>query len=205
MLRLSGVCLAVVIIVWGALPVVARAQSSGGSGAISGRVTFVGGKPAPRKVVQYQPLGDKNGGNTTVTDLEGNYSFKGLGDGVYLVGFFHPDRVPADEPSNQGLISDPNADAETVARLGAAPLVKRVEIKGGAEITGVDFTITDIGPETVEGPEVTGADLEPVTLPATGERDVVSDRSVRRGRWLIALVALTGAAVAAAYLHRRAS
>ena len=202
MLRVLSALLAAFILVVGGLGAVALAQASGGSGSISGRVTFVGGKPAPQKLVQYQPLGGKNAGNTTVTDPDGNYSFKNLSDGIYLVGFFHPDRVPADEPANRGIIPDPNASAETITRTGAAPVVKQVEIKGGAHVTGIDFTITDIGPETVEGPEVTGAGLEPVTLPPTGAREGGDNRSMR-APLLVAIIALIDIAAAAAYIRVR--
>jgi hypothetical protein len=166
-----------------------RADVAAGTGSLSGRITFTDGKPAARKVVQYQPLGAKNAGNTAVTDLDGNYAFKSLADGLYLVGFFHPDRVPPQDLKNRGVIPDPNASAETIAAIGAAPVVKQVEIKGGQAVTGIDFSITDIGPETVEGPEVSNAQLEPGALPPTGLKEDGGGGHLPWA-WLVALAAV---------------
>ncbi|MDE3097439.1 MAG: hypothetical protein KGK07_15750, partial [Chloroflexota bacterium] len=165
-----GAVIAFAALAAGAMVSGASAQVPGVSGSaqpapaasISGRVTYTDGSPAVRRVVEWRPLGNPNGGSTVLTNSEGMYTITGLAYGVYFVGFFHPSRVPVDR--NPGIERIPEAVSPALDQIGA-PVGKRVVVAAGASATGVDFVITNIGNETVEGPATTGADLG---LPSTG-------------------------------------
>ncbi|HXK33540.1 MAG TPA: carboxypeptidase-like regulatory domain-containing protein, partial [Dehalococcoidia bacterium] len=124
-------------------------------GSITGAVRFTDGRPSPRRTVQIESA-DGTYRNSATTDADGVYVFKGLADGRYYVGGFHPSRIPPEAVASGEIVANPNTTQESVQALGATPLVRIVDIVDGATITGIDFTITDIGPEIVEGPEVDG-------------------------------------------------
>lgn len=153
------------------------------AGSITGTVRFTDGRPSPRRTVQIESA-DGTYRNSATTDAEGVYVFKGLADGRYYVGGFHPSRIPPEAVTSGEIVANPNTTQESVQALGAAPLVRVVDIVDGAAITGIDFTITDIGPEVVEGPEVDGRQIDgarPI-LPATGTSSPTDANS--RVRWI---------------------
>lgn len=80
-------------------------------------------------------------------------------DGEYFVGYFQPSRVPADR--NPNVRPAPDVAPGAFADAGGAPVVQRVTIVRGAPQSGIDFTITNIGNEQVEGPESGAAALPP--------------------------------------------
>lgn len=138
-------------------------SSHGGGATISGRVTYTDGSPAARRIVEWRPAGDENGGSTTITDENGFYTIFGLQDGVYLVGFFDPKRLPEDRnPELTAVVDHPSPEL----RAAGVPVGRRVVIRDGKSVYGVDFVITYIGPEVVVGPETTGQEV--AGLPASG-------------------------------------
>ncbi len=152
------------------LPGAAQAQDDSasdgkpGDASISGRITYVDGTPAAKRIVEWRPEGDVNAGSTTLTDSDGLYAIEGLSDGAYLVGFFDPGRAPADKnPGITAVAESPSPELEAIG----APVGKRVVIAVGKSVTGVDFVITYIGPEVVVGPESGGAEIAG-GLPASG-------------------------------------
>lgn len=156
----------------------------GGEASISGTITFTDGKPVVARPVEWRPAGDPNGGSTVQTDAEGRYTITGLKDGEYFVGYFHPDRLPAER--NRDVVSAPDAASDELEEIGR-PLVRRVMITDGKSISGIDFVITNIGDESVEGPE-SGNSGDPSNFPATGnDSGVVAGQSGSRD-WLMPLL-----------------
>jgi len=173
----------------------AKAQSGA---SISGRVTFTDGRPAWRKPVDFVNVQGFTPADVVRTDPDGRYKIDGLADGVYFVGKFDADRVPADknprleELPNEARVTDPTI------RKG-----QRVVIVNGQSVENVDFVITDIGPETVEGPE---AGPDGVVFPETGagESDGGFPVSLLTSITVLCALALAGAVLLTAR-SRRAS
>lgn len=140
----------------------ATGTPSGGS-SISGNVTYDDGVPASRFPVEWRPVDDPNGGSTTTTDEKGDYTIEGLKDGEYFVGFFHPDRLPAGR--NPGIEDVQQSVSPELAEVGA-PVGKRITVKDGMDVAGVDFVITHVENEAIDPPD--SEDGETAGLPETG-------------------------------------
>lgn len=141
-----------------------RAQEGGlgGSGSISGTLRFPDGSPAARKILEWRPAGNIDGGSTAVTDADGNYQITGLRPGLYYVGFFEPSRLPSDQNSG---IEEIHEGAPRIPGR-AIPVGKKLLLQNGEALAGVDFVITNIGDESIEGPETNGVSVG--ALPGTG-------------------------------------
>jgi len=125
--------------------------------SISGRIIYTDGRPVTRYPVDYRPAADSRSVNTVRTDSDGRFVISGLGDGVYFVGFFQPDRLPADR--NPRVEALPDVSPE-LAQIGA-PKGQRVVIANGQSVDGVDFVLIDVGAElpSTEGVAVGPGDL----------------------------------------------
>jgi len=168
----------------------------GGSATISGTVTFTDGKPVVNRPVEWRPNGDPNGGSTVQTDASGAYTIQGLKDGEYFVGYFQPDRLPADR--NQDVEVAPDATSAELSAIGR-PLIRRVQIKQGQSVKGIDFVITNIGDERVEGPESGNANAIQPGLPNTGSAAAGSDGGRKAMTWTLAAAAVIGLLGVAAF------
>jgi hypothetical protein len=171
----------------------------GGTATISGTVTFTDGRPAARRPVEWRPLGDPGGGSTAQTAADGGYVITDLRDGEYLVGFFHPDRVPLER--NPEVETAPDlVPSEELQEIGE-PVVRRVQISNQRPVSGIDFVITDIGDEIVVGPESGGlADLPAAGSDATAATQGDGSRSIWYVPLILAIVLLVSAG---AYLVAR--
>jgi len=131
--------------------------------SISGRIIYTDGRPITRYPVDYRPASDSRAVNMVRTDSDGRFVISELGDGVYFVGFFQPDRLPADR--NPRVETLPDVSPE-LAQIGA-PKGQRVVIVNGQSVGGVDFVLTDVGAElpSTEGVAVGPGD---VGLPEAG-------------------------------------
>ncbi len=184
---------------------VATAQDKpgfGGTAAITGTITYTDGSPVVNRPVEWRPNGNPNGGSTVQTDKNGTYAIQGLTDGEYFIGYFPPDRLPADK--NRNLEVAPDAQSAELAVIGL-PVIQRVTIKQAQSVKGIDFTITNIGQERIAGPESGGDNVAPPRLPATGATIVRGgDRS-----WTLAIAVAFGlmgiGAIAFPVLSRRRS
>lgn len=134
-----------------------------GGASISGNVTYDDGVPASRFPVEWRPTDDPNGGSTVTTDEKGNYTIEGLKDGEYLVGFFHPDRLPADR--NPGIEEVQESVSPELAEVGV-PVGKRITVKDGADVGAVNFVITHVESEVIDPPHPEDGDS--TALPETG-------------------------------------
>ncbi len=175
---------------------VAQAQPGlGGSGSINGRITFTDGSPAVNRVVEWRPNGNPDGGSTVQTGANGGYTIKGLRDGEYFVGYFQPSRLPAGK--NPGVEVSPDPASEELTAIGK-PLVRRVHISQGAAVAGIDFVITNIGNEQVEGPSSRGG-APPSELPDTGASAAPAPRgdSPASLLWTVSAAAVLGALLVA--------
>ncbi|TAK55716.1 MAG: hypothetical protein EPO22_14260 [Dehalococcoidia bacterium] len=171
------------------IPDAMNAQSGA---SISGRVTFTDGSPAWRKPVDFVNIKDLEHGDVARTDPDGRYAITGLADGVYLVGKFDADRVPADKnPQLEDHPAQASVDVATIQRG------RRVVIANRESVKDVDFVITDIGPEMVEGPDVGPGR---VALPGTG---VGADGDGGNAATLAAAVILLGVAILGATVLTR--
>ena len=151
---------AIAVALSGAVTSIPGDGSAQSGASISGRVTFTDGRPAWRKPVDFVNAKDLARGDVVRTDPDGRYTIAGLADGVYFVGRFDTDRVPAEKnPQLEDLPAQARVEAPTIQRG------RRVVIANGESVKDVDFVITDIGPDTVEGPE---AGPGGVALPGTG-------------------------------------
>jgi hypothetical protein len=180
------------------------AASQVGSSTITGRVIYTDGRPVSRYPIPYRPLIDSAGRavdspiqDQVRTDGNGRYVISGLANGVYFVGFFHPDRLPPD--LNSDIESLP--DSPGFADIGV-PQGKRVIVANDQPVSGIDFVMTDVGPETVEGVETGAGDLG---LPQSGQ--AANSRSTNWQALILAGFAVFGVslfAVAAwVVAHRR--
>jgi hypothetical protein len=175
----------------------------GGTATVSGTVTFTDGSPAVNRAVEWRPSGNPNGGSTVQTDGAGGYLIKGLNDGEYFVGYFQPSRLPADK--NPNVVDAP--DAPTTVP-GGQPKVRRVTIKEGQSVSGIDFVITNIGNEQGAGPDTGGAAITSApALPATGIHVDAMPNSAHRYwlAWASIGASLLGVALLVLEMQRRRS
>jgi len=154
----------------------------GGDGAISGTITFPDGSPAAQKVVEWRPLGNIDGGSTAVTDKDGRYVIEGLRPGTYQVGFFEESRLPADK--NSELVRNDDGAPQLAGR--EKRFGKLITLAEGEQVRGVDFVITNIGNEQVEGPETDGST---VGLPSAGGMLGSREGGSAGPTWILALMA----------------
>lgn len=123
----------------------APARANHGEGSIAGTVSDSSGDPIPDICVHAhsKDSGDWEG---ATTGPDGTYRVGSLGDGDYIVYFFDC----SDEPRyiSEWYDDKPDEDAATL-----------VPVSGGAEVTGIDATLTLGG--SIEG-TVTNADGEPL-------------------------------------------
>jgi hypothetical protein len=136
----------------------AVAQEEAG-GTISGRVTYVDGSPVARYLLPWSSAGEPIASRSVLTDEKGAYVISGLKPGTYLVGLFTEQRVPADRNSGVEPIADRIGDRGPV-------FGRKVVLQDNETVAGIDFVITDIGPERGAGPDTGGDDL--ARLPGAG-------------------------------------
>ena len=192
MLRKTFVSLSFAAVVVFGVHAAAGAQAKPGlGGSITGTVTFTGGSPVVNRVVEWRPNGDPNGGSTVQTNTSGAYTIQGLKDGEYFVGYFPPDRLPADK--NRNVEVAPDSQSPGLSTVGP-PLIRRVTIKGGGFVSGIDFVITNIGDERFAGPDSGDGTAPEPRLPATGAPAAAGGSSGERGwlPWAIGGAALLG-------------
>lgn len=130
----------------------AAAAAATNAASIGGRITYTDGRPVTRYPVDYRPASNRAAGDSVRTDGEGRYVISGLADGVYFVGFFHPDRLPPDRNPRVETLPDPSPELIEIG----APKGQRVVIANGQSVDSVDFVLTDVGAEkqSTEGVEV---------------------------------------------------
>jgi hypothetical protein len=167
----------------------------GGNASISGALTFPDGSHAARKIVEWRPAGDPNGGSTVLTDEKGGYVIEGLKAGLYYVGFFDPTRLPSTAEKNQG-VEQLAEESETQQPDDLfVPVGRKITLKDGESVAGVDFVITDIGDENVIGPDTSAEDVG--ALPATGgtaaEVEETNSSGTHTGLLIAAATALAAA------------
>lgn len=181
----------------------ARSQESGADGArtasISGRVVYTDGRPVAQYPVEYRSAGKPEERNNVRTDKDGNYLIADLSGGEYLIGFFHPSRLPQDRnPSIESAPElAPGLDPQD------APVSRRVTVKPGESVVDVDFVLIDTGAERV-APETidTGTDAE--GLPNAGSSSTASAGGGSSFRWFVASSLAAVAVLAATYVALRA-
>lgn len=198
-IAVTTVALAMILIA-GWQPTTTRAQDDsetpglGGSASISGTVTFTDGSASVNRPVEWRPSGDSNGGSTAQTNSDGAFVIEGLKDGEYFVGYFDPARVPADQNPDVVPAPDVAGDAtDEMVEIGI-PAVRVVTIVDGATVSGIDFVITNIGDESVEGPD-TGDDGGTGGLPVTGTSGSAIPAHDSSPSWLMPLLLVSAALV----------
>jgi hypothetical protein len=124
------------------------------TGAITGRVSNAAGEPMQHVEVSAE-MGNNNGSNSnTVTDDKGQFRIGGLPPGKYRVKAKADNMLFPPEIRSDGTVELRDATTYYPASLGAK-MAQRVEVKAGAEASGVDIKLVQTPVVQVSG-KVTG-------------------------------------------------
>jgi hypothetical protein len=168
--------------------------------SIRGSVTYTDGRPVGQYPVEYRSAEKLEQRNNVRTDKDGNYIIAGLSPGEYLIGFFHPSRLPSDR--NPAIESAPELAPGLDAR--DAPVSRRVTVAAGDAVVGIDFVLIDTGAERVAAETIdTGGDTG--GLPNAGTSSVPSANEHTSLRLAVAIALAAAGALAAVYLALWAS